>query len=168
MPNYENTIIYKLCCKNANITDIYIGHTTDMTRRRYRHKACANNPNLNGGRSNCFETIRANGGWENWDMIELEKWSCKDANEAKARERYWIEQLKPSLNYEIPSRTRKEWYTDTRPLRREEDNIKCKKYREANSEMLNEKKREKIQCPHCPSLISRSGMARHKHKMHNL
>lgn len=168
MPNYTNTIIYKLCCKDTNITDIYIGHTTDMTKRKYRHKQCALKPELNGGRSKCFETIRANGGWDNWDMIQIEVYDAKDVNDAKARERYWIEQMKPSLNYEIPNRTRKEWYKDTRAERKEKDNQKCKVYQEQNREILNEKKREKVECPHCPSLISRSGLARHIHRAHNL
>ena len=39
--------------------------------------------------------IRKNGGWENWCMIEIEKYPCNDKNEAKARERYWLE----TLNY---------------------------------------------------------------------
>eukprot|EP01038_Epipyxis_sp_PR26KG_P014805 gene14805-19891_t len=45
-----------------------------------------------------YKTIIQNGGWDNWDMIELEKYPCLDANEAHGRERYYIEQLNANLN----------------------------------------------------------------------
>jgi len=28
--DYSQTIIYKICCKDPNITDIYIGHTSNL------------------------------------------------------------------------------------------------------------------------------------------
>ena len=37
--------------------------------------------------------IRENEGWNNWSMIEIEKYPCNDKNEACARERYWYELL---------------------------------------------------------------------------
>ena len=166
--DYSNTIIYKLCCKDISITDIYIGHTTDMIKRKYRHKQCVLKPELNGGKSKCYETIRANGGLDNWDMIQIEVYNAKDVNDAKARERYWIEEMKPSLNYEIPNRTWKERYINKRQERREYDIKRCKEYHEKNREVLNAKKREKVQCPHCPSLICRTGLARHIHRCHDL
>ena len=30
--------------------------------------------------------IRENGDWNNWSMIEIEKYPCNDDNEARARE----------------------------------------------------------------------------------
>ena len=41
-------------------------------------------------------------------MVEIEKYSCSDSNESKARERYLFEQLKPSLNTQMPFRLPKE------------------------------------------------------------
>jgi hypothetical protein len=35
-------------------------------------------------------------------MIEVEKFPCKDANEAKSRERYWYEELNAKLNDRSP------------------------------------------------------------------
>ena len=67
--NYSNTIIYKIICKDISIKDIYIGHTTNFIQRKYAHKiACKtiqNNLRL-------YRYIRDNGGWENWDMIQIE------------------------------------------------------------------------------------------------
>ena len=44
-------------------------------------------------------------GWDNFQMIEIKKFDCEDGNEAKARKRYWIEELKSDLNSSIPTRT---------------------------------------------------------------
>ena len=60
--------------------------------------------------SKIYKCIRDNGNWNNWDIIEIEKYSCSDKNEAKKRERYYIELYKPELNTEIPGRTGKEYY----------------------------------------------------------
>ena len=38
MPDYSKTIIYKICCNDENITECYIGHTTEFNNRKYKHK----------------------------------------------------------------------------------------------------------------------------------
>ena len=43
--NYTKTIMYKICCNDLNIKDIYIGHTTDFKTRKSSHKSRCNNPN---------------------------------------------------------------------------------------------------------------------------
>ena len=41
--DYSQTIIYKICCKDPNITDIYIGHTSNFIQRKHNHKTnCCN------------------------------------------------------------------------------------------------------------------------------
>ena len=35
---YNNTIIYKIVCNDLNIKDLYVGHTTDFTKRKYKHR----------------------------------------------------------------------------------------------------------------------------------
>ena len=45
-----------------------------------------------------YQIIRANGGWDNWIMIEIEKYPCKDGNEARARERYYFDLLNATMN----------------------------------------------------------------------
>jgi len=52
-----------------------------------------------------YNFINANGGWDNWEMIELEKYPCKDSNEAYARERYWKEKIGATLNSQTPLKT---------------------------------------------------------------
>ena len=48
-------------------------------------------------------------GWENVEIVLIESFPCKSKTELHARERYWIETMKPELNKVIPStRTAKE------------------------------------------------------------
>jgi hypothetical protein len=58
--------------------------------------------------SEIYNFIREQGGWNNWSMIEIEKYPCLDGNEARKRERYWFEQLKANLNVCYPNRSTKE------------------------------------------------------------
>jgi hypothetical protein len=101
--DYSQTVIFKIVSKNLNIKDTYIGSTTDFTRCKARHKFLAT--------SKAFSTIRAresqkvlydmiinNGGWEKWDMIEIEKYPCRDSKEAHGRVRFYIESLNANLN----------------------------------------------------------------------
>ena len=41
--NYDNTHFYKIVSKDLNITDIYIGHTTNFLERKSKHKTTCNN-----------------------------------------------------------------------------------------------------------------------------
>ena len=101
--NYENTIIYKIVCNDLNIKDLYVGHTTDFIRRKYDHKKRCCHFIYNEYYSKVYTFIRNNGGWTNWSMIEIEKISCKDRNDATKRERYWLEELSAKLNTVIPN-----------------------------------------------------------------
>ena len=47
--------------------------------------------------------IRENGNWNNWSMIEIEKYPCNDDNEARSRERYWYEVLNANMNSQCPT-----------------------------------------------------------------
>jgi hypothetical protein len=136
--DFSKTIIYKIVCKDANINDIYIGHTTDFTRRKYDHKSHCNNEKNKSYNLPLYKFIRENSNWSNWDMIQIEQYPCNDVNEARARERYWIEELKPSLNCDIPNRSKKEYQEDNKEVLAE----KKKKYREQNKDIISKKKKE--------------------------
>jgi hypothetical protein len=108
MPDYNKTVIYKICCKDETITDMYIGHTTNFKKRFNCHKSRTNNLNYKGYNFKVYQYIRENGGWDNWNMLFFEKYSCDDVKQAEQRERHWIEELKSSLNIKIPSRSNTE------------------------------------------------------------
>ena len=98
MTNYNNTIIYKIVCNNLHITDCYVGHTTNFTKRKSQHKYVCNTITHKYYNLKIYMAIRANGGWTNWSMIEIEKFTCLDSNEARAREHHWYEVFHAKLN----------------------------------------------------------------------
>ena len=42
--------------------------------------------------------ITENGGWSNWNLVELEQFPCNTLKEVKERARYWHTELKADLN----------------------------------------------------------------------
>ena len=156
--NYENNVIYKICCKDTNIKDIYVGHTTCFTKRKYQHKSHCTNIKSKKHHLNVYECINKNGGWNNWDMIEIEKFCCNDGNEARARERYNIELLGATLNMTVPTRTDKEYrdsVTDKLTNYRKEYNKTNKaKGIENRAQRYNEKKETILESRKCSFLCS--------------
>ncbi len=136
--DYSKTVIYKLVCNDLNIKDCYVGHTTDLIRRKRQHKFCCINENSEKYNLYIYKFIRDNGGWNNWSLIEIEKFPCIDSNEARKRERYWIEQLNSNLNIFIPSRNQKEYYLENK----ETLTKKKKEYYNKNKDKLYEKQKE--------------------------
>jgi hypothetical protein len=108
--NYSNTIIYKIVCKNIDIKECYVGQTTSFEKRRRNHKESCCNINSKKYIQYNYDFIRKNGGWDNWSMIEVEKYNATDKLDACKRERYWVEQLEAKLNQQIPTRTHQEYY----------------------------------------------------------
>ena len=96
--NYSKCVIYKIVCNDLNIKDVYVGNSTDFTKRKSRHKHSCYNSNCKEYNYKVYQFIRDNGGWTNWSMIEIEKYPCNDGNEARSRERYWAEQFNATLN----------------------------------------------------------------------
>ena len=105
--DYSKTIIYKLVCNDLNIIDVYVGHTTNFIKRKAKHKKACNNINDIAYNRKVYQIIRENGGFENWTMVEIEKYPCNDKNEACARERYYYELLNAKLNTVCPYRVDK-------------------------------------------------------------
>jgi hypothetical protein len=128
---------YKIVSKNENIKELYVGKTTNFKMRVKDHKRSCYNENRKAYNIKLYKYIRENGGWNNFNFIEIEKGEYNDKDSA-FRERYWVENLNANLNSNIPSRTDKE-------LKKEyyEKNIeKIKEYRENNKKIIKEKKKE--------------------------
>jgi hypothetical protein len=133
MNKYNNGIIYKLCCKDPNITDIYIGSTTNFTKRKCEHKTVCNNTNSKHYNQYKYEFIRENGGWDNWDMIEIIKVNCNDKYELQAKEREQFDIYKPKLNSIKPQISNLEWIEY---YNYNKDKVKA--YKEANKNKIKE------------------------------
>ena len=168
MPNYQNGLIYKIVCKDLDVKYIYVGSTCNFETRRNNHKSKCNN----GNNYKIYQIIRANGGWDNWKMIEVEKYPCNDGNELRARERIKYEELKGNMNIHVPNRCEKErmkeynkeYYKNNKEILkekrkkyRENNKEKIKEYRENNKEKIN----KKINCV-CGSLFMKKHKKRHE------
>lgn len=100
--DYANTIMYMIYCIDPAITAVYIGHTTNFDIRKSQHKSICNNTNYNSYKIKIYTTIRANGGWSNWKMVELEKYPCKSKKEAVMRELELYDKHNSVLNTRRP------------------------------------------------------------------
>lgn len=99
MVNYQNTIIYKLQCKDQELCCLmYYGSTTNMRVRKTQHKSTYNNIIDLRHNDKKYVTIRENGGWDNWEMVEVEKYPCNSNVEKRIREQYWISKYEDNLN----------------------------------------------------------------------
>ena len=147
--NYSKNLIYKLVCKDLNITDCYVGHTTNFKQRKKSHKSSCNNQNRKQYNFNVYKFIRENGGWNNWNMIEIKKYPCNDKREAEAEERRYYEQLNSNLNSQAPFRTEDEKKDYDKEQKQKH---KIKRYEKAS---------QKIECE-CGSIIRRSDISTHK------
>ena len=120
--DYSHTIIYKICCKDISIHDIYVGHTTNFVQRKNQHKTCCCNINSKKYNQYVYEFIRNVGGFDNWSMIQIEERDCKNKRDAEAIEHYWISTLNAKLNSnkpyamckEEPQLYKKCWYEENK------------------------------------------------------
>ena len=155
MPNYNESMIYKLCCKDTTIEEIYIGSTTNFRDRKKAHKKDCNTINKRDYNRKVYQFIRNNGGWDNWDMILIAKVNCNDRLELRKKEREYIEEYKPSLNM-------------FKAQLDEKEKLEIKKERyETNREEILEKHKVKITCE-CGTIIRKCAKARHKRSMKHI
>lgn len=186
--DYAKTCIYKLVhFDDLNDDNIYVGYCTNIVKRRDRHKSSCCNPNSKHYNLKVYQFIRENGGWDQWQMILVEKYPCNIVDEAIARERYWKRELNATLNTQEPGRTDKEYREDNKEeiaeknkewrennkeeiaekkkyhylTNREEIIKKNKEYRENKKDIINEKAKEKITCE-CGIIVRKSDIARHR------
>ena len=145
--DYSKTIIYKLVCNDLSVTDCYVGHTTSFTKRKGMHKSRCCNENGKYYNLKVYQFIRENGGWDNWNMVQVEEHCCSNKITAEARERYWYEELKGNLNIQYPARTKKEWSDENKDKMKEQQKKWCEENKEKNKEKrkeYNEANKDKI------------------------
>ena len=160
--DYSKTIIYKIVCNDLNITDVYVGHTTNFINRKARHKSNCNNINGNEYNFKIYNTIRNNGGWDNWSIIEIEKFQdCNDINEACARERYWYELLNAKLNTNCPGRNKKEYIKEYRENNKDKIQKVNKEYYENNKNKIIAMQKTPHICDICNGRYTNVHRARH-------
>ena len=95
--NYESTIIYKIQHLDDE-TLLYVGHTTDFTKRKSSHKANLKNTNNKAYNFKVYQMIRDHGGWEMFNMTEIKAFSCSCRREAEAEEDKVMREMKATMN----------------------------------------------------------------------
>ena len=166
--DYSKTIIYKIVCNDLSIKDCYVGHTTDMTKRKWAHKTACNNEKDKKHNLKIYQIIRENGGWENWDMVLVEKFPCNDKYEACKRERDVYEKLDAKMNMVRPYLTQEEYKEENKQNYKkyhEEHKAEIKEYyKQYYQERKAEKPKEKIECEYCAKRLLKCNMLCH-HKI---
>ena len=156
--DYSNTIIYKICCKDESIKGMYVGHTTNFIQRKYGHKTACNNLN---NALKIYNVIRCNGGWNNWNMVELAKYYCKDATEARIKEQKHYNELKASLNSCPPYVDIKQYFCDICDLqcislKQYENHMICNKHIKNINKVEVSSNCDKILLPFCPKFYCKN------------
>ena len=122
-------IMYKICPKNKDLNYCYIGQTTNFTNRKRQHiKNTVTESDKKHYHLKHYETIRQNGGWNEWEIVELEKFNGKTKLEARMREQELIKEHKANLN-SVSAFVTEEQRSSTKKTITE-------KYRKENKELL--------------------------------
>lgn len=130
MTNYQNGLIYKWVCDDCD--EVYVGSTTNFTRRKYSHKTNCNNEKDKNHNLKIYKTMRQYGGFHNWRMIQIETYPCESKRELEAREEDVRKELNAKLNAKRAFLTKEEYKVDKAKW--------DKKYREEHKEEIKEKR----------------------------
>lgn len=160
--------IYKIICKDENITDCYVGSTKDFDRRKIQHKSCCNNESLFNYNYKIYNFIRNNGGFDNFNFEVIEILNCENKHKALNRERYWIENLKsnlntckPTLDFEKRYKYRQKWEDNNKEYYKEYH----KEYYENNKDYILKRTKEYgsqiINCE-CGNILKRHSFTKHE------
>ena len=165
---------YKIVCDD--LPDyVYVGSTMAFTNRKYNHKSICNNENCKDYNLKIYQTIRANGGWDNFKMICIHQQEVENRRMAEKIEEDFRLELKANMNAkraflseEDKKEHKKEYCKEWRENNSEhikqylEDNKEhYKEYYENNKEHIRQYTSEKITCE-CGCKIIRHHIARHK------
>ena len=137
MPDFSKTIIYKIQHEDDESL-LYVGSTTNFTKRKCSHKRNCNNPNGKEFNTKIYQMIRDNGGWNGFKMIQIKEFPCNNRREAEAEEDRIMMELKANMNHNRASRSHAEWYIDNREKILEQ----FKQYYNVNSDKIIEKNKQ--------------------------
>ena len=146
--NWETTEVsfYKFVCKNPDILFSYVGHTVSFRHRKFSHKSRCSNPNNKDYTMPLYKCVRENGGFDNWDMIEIHTQICKNKRDAERIETELMEQQQFKLNVQRAYVTEEQAaikQAEYKNKNREILNIKSSIYYEANKDIISNKSKEK-------------------------
>jgi hypothetical protein len=177
----KNYIFYKIF--KEDLDEVYVGSTANFYSRKKSHKHDCNNEKRKTHNFKIYQTIRENGGWDEFKMIQIGTRENITKREAEQIEEEYRLELKgnlnmrraflsPEVNKEYHKEYNKERYQvnkdlileqkkEYRQTNKEKICEKNKEYRQTNKEKISEQKKEKIICEICNIEITRSSKAKH-------
>jgi hypothetical protein len=167
MVNYKLGKVYRLNC-TTDPSLFYVGSTTIkyLSSRKSNHEGMAKTrPSL------LYKTMREKG-IQNFQIILIESYPCDNKDELFARESYYINLLKPTLNtYDAIINVDKKKIKNDR-FEATEKRIQYKKdqaikYRAENKEQISERSKIKVKCDLCDDYLSKGSMYGHKKRFHS-
>jgi hypothetical protein len=126
--------MYKIIPKNKDLNYCYIGHTNNFNERCCQHIKCSTDINNNKHHQLIYQTIYKNGGWNEWEMIEIEKYECSTKLQARMREQELIIENNANINTLSAFITEEE--------RKNKKQEITNKYRIENAELIKEQQRQ--------------------------
>ena len=148
--DYSKSVIYKI--EHADNPELlYVGSTTDFTRRKTQHKHACINGNVRNHNIKLYQMIRSNGGFNEFKMMVIAQYPCNNKIELLIEEERIIKELKATLNGQKAHRSdkdkfdyfkiyNKEYYHTNKEKNKEQKKIRDKAYHEENKEEHNKKK----------------------------
>lgn len=154
MPKKQITdyVIYKIICNDENIKDCYVGSTSNFKVRKWDHKTTCNSNTNKMSNYKIYQTIRENGGWENWTMIPIAEHKEITVIQARIKEEEQRVLLNASMNSRAAFRTAEELQqieNERKKKNRQTEEVKIKEqkyselYRELNKNIINEKQKKR-------------------------
>lgn len=142
-------VFYKFVCNDENIKCCYVGSTANFSDRKRGHFHYCNNPNTKKHNYKLYETIRANGGWKNWNMVIIGEAKEISLTQSRILEQNYIDELEEKLNTNRAYRTKEDLAEDNKIAKKKQyeknkEKIKAnmKLYMEANKEQIKAYKEE--------------------------
>jgi len=135
--DYSKCVIYKIQHKDNNDL-LYVGHTTNFTKRKYEHKSRAICETSKEYNRKVYQMIRENGGWDDFNMIVVKEFPCENKQQATIEEDRIMREMKATMNERRAFHSQKEYYQDNKEHFRE--------YYDKNKEKIQEHKNKVCLC----------------------
>ena len=142
---------YTFICNDPNITDCYVGSTKAFRQRKNKHKSDCNLETCKSYNLKIYQTIRANGGWNNWEMKPIDTKICSKLD-SRIHETKLMEERHATLNCikaYISEEQKKEENNERNkydPEKYQQNRNKIleqrKNYKQKNKDKINARKRE--------------------------
>ena len=95
--DYSKAVIYSIVCKTDD-TLLYIGSTTGFSKRKNKHKRACINETIEGHNRPVYVMMRANGGWDSFDMKPVKEFPCDNKIQLVIEEERIRKEMNANLN----------------------------------------------------------------------